>query len=1005
MTSSGPPPPYSQQPATQQHQHQQRANVPPTPSTPVASQIQAAVSPPSKRDLKSWWKGFKLPSKHHETHGTEAPFFTRFPRSKLQRKATLFAEDMDGNLSQTPPAVARLGNLVSDQAKSAAHRASASMSQPPPATYHGPPKLSALNCTGAWPFGRRPREPRHTPPPARTKLTVAEHRPQGIFGVPLRQSITYANVAISLVDEDGKSYIYGYVPIVVAKCGVFLKERATEVEGIFRLSGSEKRIKELKNIFDSPDRYGKGLVWNGYTVHDAANVLRRYLNDLPEPVVPLDLYEKFREPLRGATKLGAGEEGPQFVDNFDMDAAIVRYQQLITELPPLNRQLLLYILDLLAVFAAKSDQNRMTSQNLAAIFQPGMLSHPNHAMAPEEYRLNQCVIIFLIENQDHFLIGMQGTAADEKTVREVQKGTPALNPPSTPTAKVGIVRSASTASAGAESVAKDGSIRRNKSTASRCSLHSNGAPSPASPVLTTTPSGGLARSNTVPSKKSPALQSGRFASRGDAHVAPLTPVAPPTTAAAVSPPPDVEEFATPPEESAASIGTSTAPSRSELRLTVPGAPSQEKLLESPTPETTTPSKERRLPILFQRLASGENDGRQPNKLRKKRLPGSANPSAHSSTASLPQSSPNAEALNPLEAIPSVSQMPAAARSAEAHSAATPRTPQVSPSIPGPSNTDPDKSGPSNVNPTSDLANSTTSHTPTDTSPSRHIHSDALHPGHSHAETLHPSTAGTPLKSKKSPPTSLHSSFNEGSDLDQVDEQAAAAAAPAEVAVPDTPSEKDKKRRWRLSRKRDDAPPLPSSLTSPPQRPVTTTLGSNATAGASGTSINSSLGKLGPTSTAGGGTSVTDASDRTTITTMEGAAAPLVQVSSMESGGGGRDRDREEPQKKISTWIKNKYREHKENVEQRRNKSPPPPGAAGSERTVSLGSSLMSGRGKSLDLKRGGGGEEERPAVPVAPVPVPVPVPVTVPGAGAGVGAGVPQAQTQVQSQSHDPQVQ
>jgi hypothetical protein len=50
-------------------------------------------------------------------------------------------------------------------------------------------------------------------------------QPQGIFGVPLRQSITYANVAISLVDENGKSYIYGYVPIVVAKCGVFLKEK------------------------------------------------------------------------------------------------------------------------------------------------------------------------------------------------------------------------------------------------------------------------------------------------------------------------------------------------------------------------------------------------------------------------------------------------------------------------------------------------------------------------------------------------------------------------------------------------------------------------------------------------------------------------------------------------------------------------------------------------------------------------------------------------------------
>ena len=53
---------------------------------------------------------------------------------------------------------------------------------------------------------------------------MVEQKPKGIFGVPLRQSITYANVAISLIDENGQSYIYGYVPIVVAKCGVFLKE-------------------------------------------------------------------------------------------------------------------------------------------------------------------------------------------------------------------------------------------------------------------------------------------------------------------------------------------------------------------------------------------------------------------------------------------------------------------------------------------------------------------------------------------------------------------------------------------------------------------------------------------------------------------------------------------------------------------------------------------------------------------------------------------------------------
>ena len=57
------------------------------------------------------------------------------------------------------------------------------------------------------------------PPPGRTDKI------QGIFGIPLNVSIKYANVAISLTNDNGESFIYGYVPIVVAKCGVFLKEK------------------------------------------------------------------------------------------------------------------------------------------------------------------------------------------------------------------------------------------------------------------------------------------------------------------------------------------------------------------------------------------------------------------------------------------------------------------------------------------------------------------------------------------------------------------------------------------------------------------------------------------------------------------------------------------------------------------------------------------------------------------------------------------------------------
>ena len=62
--------------------------------------------------------------------------------------------------------------------------------------------------------------------------TAEVEAPPGIFGVPLKDSIQYANVAISLMDDQGKSFIYGYVPIVVAKCGVFLKEKGEQARAL-----------------------------------------------------------------------------------------------------------------------------------------------------------------------------------------------------------------------------------------------------------------------------------------------------------------------------------------------------------------------------------------------------------------------------------------------------------------------------------------------------------------------------------------------------------------------------------------------------------------------------------------------------------------------------------------------------------------------------------------------------------------------------------------------------
>lgn len=416
-------------------------------------------------------------------------------------------------------------------------------------------------------------------------------------------------------------------------------------------------------------------------MHDAANVLRRYLNQLPEPIVPLEFYERFREPLRIYQR--QVQDQKEEVEKFDHAKAVETYQRLIVELPPLNKQLLLYILDLLAVFASKSDQNRMTSANLSAIFQPGMLSHPQHDMSPEEYKLSQDVLIFLIENQDHFLVGMSGTTPDEQQVKEVEAGLqPAASSKdvegglvSRPSTTSNIRRSVSNASASNDSHRKIDSVRRNVSVSSRNSRnsrHSNNAPSPGTPASAS--GGGVHRSNTLPTKMGPVVASARFTRAGESGSAnPSGLSVSHHSSRSASQAPSLREESEQQKPSATPSGTPigsafvhtsthgpvpvataeqlnivdrTSPQDNHQTQTLPQNPSPATLPPtsiqtpglaspaSPPPQVVTPTRERKLASFFTKSPPPEGEARQPNRLRKKRIPGSASISAQSSTNSL-----------------------------------------------------------------------------------------------------------------------------------------------------------------------------------------------------------------------------------------------------------------------------------------------------------------------------------------------------------------------------------
>lgn len=255
-------------------------------------------------------------------------------------------------------------------------------------------------------------------------LVPEKYKKSPIFGTPLQDSLQYASVKISLTDHNGNKFVYGYIPVIIAKCSAYLKYSACDVEGIFRLSGSTLRTRELQQIFNTPPSFGREINWEDYTVHDAANVLRRYMTSLPEPVIPLASYEAFREPVlkyfdilehlkAQAARLqpsnlmkpdnGQNDPMPPEPKPEHVELAVQQYEKLIFELSPIQMQLLVYMLDLLAVFAAHSSVNRMSAYNLAAIFQPSILAHPEHERVPEEFEISRIALEFLIMHSAEIL--------------------------------------------------------------------------------------------------------------------------------------------------------------------------------------------------------------------------------------------------------------------------------------------------------------------------------------------------------------------------------------------------------------------------------------------------------------------------------------------------------------------------------------------------------------------------------------------------------------------------
>ncbi|KAG2022296.1 rho GTPase activator [Coprinopsis cinerea AmutBmut pab1-1] len=150
---------------------------------------------------------------------------------------------------------------------------------------------------------------------------------------------------------------------------------------------------------------------------------RRYLNQLPEPVVQQPSNGKLRDAIMS--------------ESATTEEKVQACRTLIQELPRANQYLLLYVLDLLSIFARRSDKNLMSCAHLAAVFAHILLSHRTNqplAIDETEHRVNQETLEFLIIHQDRLMVNSTQPPSSSRqrtsSQSEVQENEVDADPPS-----------------------------------------------------------------------------------------------------------------------------------------------------------------------------------------------------------------------------------------------------------------------------------------------------------------------------------------------------------------------------------------------------------------------------------------------------------------------------------------------------------------------------------------------------------------------------------------------
>lgn len=163
------------------------------------------------------------------------------------------------------------------------------------------------------------------------------------------------------------------IPIFMHKCAeAIIAKGGMKSQGIFRLSGSMRRVEEMTNAANLGED-----VLQGPELNDLASFFKKWVREIPETLVP-PLYEEAYNDANDGTH---------------------RIIEFVNSLPKLYKCSLGYLVGFLQKIAIAVDETKMTATNLAIVFAPNVIQYKSDMMRDSSSN-SRTFLTYLLENWD-----------------------------------------------------------------------------------------------------------------------------------------------------------------------------------------------------------------------------------------------------------------------------------------------------------------------------------------------------------------------------------------------------------------------------------------------------------------------------------------------------------------------------------------------------------------------------------------------------------------------------